>query len=589
MGRRTLGGTMTDTGSGGRRLRTLVAVVVAMFVLASCAAIPEASDPEAIKRVDEANTPAEVPAPPEDVDPLALVRNFADAAGSPANDYEAARLHLTRQTREQWQPPRELLIVDEVDTIPQPPPPGAPRSVQMVSLQVDKVGRLKADKSFVPESGSYEVPVRVEMQPNGQWRIANPPPELLVSRSAFEDNYRPVPVYFLDHTRDGVVPDQRYVVAQPGPAQPSRVIELLNGGPSEGFRGAMDTALPPDAVTKTNVSEAEDGALVVNFSDLGRPAPEVRRLIAAQVVLSLQGVSNARVRLLEDGTPLLPDTPELRPADVAQFESDNGDAGASSGLAVVDERLRVLDDNAAPVPGPAGSGEYDVVRAGQSADGSRLAAAVRRPGGVGLRVGEYGGTLQELPIGGVQLTEPTWRGSSQVWTVVDSRRIAYAVQGRDGNWSTGEVDSAELAGDRPITDLRISRDGTRLAAVVDGTIVVAGIVGDAGDLRLYRPTPLTGGPSDVTITGVEWIGDDSLVAMTSSSGVPVLETSVDGFQWSSYSSANLQQPLTAITVGPGRKVVVADNSGLWQATGDQDLWRLLQVPIGGGSIPFFPG
>ena len=47
----------------------------------------------------------------------------------------------------------------------------AQRSVQMVSLQVNKVGRLKADRSFVPESGSYEVPVRVELQPNGEWRV----------------------------------------------------------------------------------------------------------------------------------------------------------------------------------------------------------------------------------------------------------------------------------------------------------------------------------------------------------------------------------------------------------------------------------
>ncbi|GAB3296334.1 LpqB family beta-propeller domain-containing protein [Parasphingorhabdus pacifica] len=573
----------------GPRNRVLALIAVLTFPLSACAAIPETSDPKVVKPVEQGNGTTPVPRPPEGVDAFALVRSFIDSAAAPESEHAAARLHLTEDARKTWQPSRGMLIVNEVDTIPAPQPQGAPPNVQHVVVKADKVGRLLPDQSFVPETGEYVTRIRVERRADGQWRITDPPRELVVGRGSFDVNYRSVPIYFLDHERKSVVPDVRYVVSQPESTLPRRVVDLLMSGPSAGMRSAMGTALPDGVYPKTNTSEADDGALVVNLSELGDLPDESRGLLAAQVVLSLQSVSNARVRLQEEGVPLLPDEQELRPTDVASYKEDVATRTDLPGLVVVDERLVTLNSQAKQVPGPTGSGEWDVLRAARSRDGERLAAVVRRPeGGVQLRVGSYGERLPAVPVVGADMARPTWRGRSEAWTVVDGREVVRVFEGENG-WVPQHVDAREFAGGQPIKGLRLSKDGTRVAGVVDGHIVVAGVSHEGDNVVLREPTVLKRGSHDLEISEVEWLDGDSLVAITTSNTSPVVEVSVDGYEWSSYTSTNLIQPVQGLTVAPDGRVVVSDESGVWAADGAQDLWGWMEAPIYGPSIPFFPG
>lgn len=570
-----------------KHIAALVAIVA--LPLSACASIPEHSDPKVVKPAEEGNSSPSVPDPPADVDSYKLVRSFIESAAAPASEHEAARRHLTEAARKAWHPSSGMLILEHVDTIPVPEPPGTPPNTQVVGVQADKVGRLLPDQSFVPESGEYATEMRVERQDNGQRRIIDPPRELVASRGSFDTNYMPVPIYFLDHTRDGVVPDLRYVVSQPESTLPRRVIDLLVTGPSAGMRSAMGTAVPEDVYPKTNTSEAADGALVVNLSELGDLPEEGRRLLAAQVVLSLESVSNARVRLQEEGVPLLPDAEELQPRDVASYRAGQGTNPELPGLAVANEQLVRLDRRATRVPGPVGSGEWDVLRAAQSADGAELATVVREPeAGVRLRVGPYGEWLPPTPVVGADMTRPSWRGGSEVWTAVNGHDVVRLIRGEDG-WTPQRVDAREFSGGGKISELRLSGDGTRAAGVVDGRIVVAGVVHEGGGVALRDPTVLDRHAGTAEIAKVEWLTNSSLVATTTSSTSPVVEMSVDGYKWSSYASTNLRQPLTGLTVAPDGRVVVADQSGVWEADDPQDLWGLLQVPVGGGSIPFFPG
>lgn len=575
-----------------RRTALGVLAVVALALTASCASIPEESEPKVVKAADnDAPTPESVEPPPDDLDPLGLVRNFINSAAAPANDHAAARLHLTPEAAATWRAPSEVLVVDRLNTYPAEEPPDAPANVRMVTLLARKVGRLRPDRSFATETGTYNIRFRLEQQVDGEWRIANPPRRLVVNRPSFKENYRSVPIHFLDKQRDGMVQDRRYVLSRPASTVPARVIDLLLSGPSQPFRAAMNTALPPDASTATNVSEAGNGALVVNFNDLGELRERIKRQIAAQVVLSLQNVSNARVRLLEEGTALLADQPVLRPRDVAGFASDNDVRTDVRPLAVVDARLLVLDKKAPPIPGPAGAGKYEVVTAARSGGGSRIAAVVRESrDGVALRVGGYGGSLDRVGESGSFMTRPSWRGESEVWTVVDGTRVVRAIREDNGGWTVREVDATAFRGGGRISSLRVSRDGTRVAGVVDGRIVVAGIVGNKNSLALQRPTTLNGHLGEAKVTGVEWLSSDSLVAVTDSGTDPVIEVTVDGFSWDSYESANLRQPVAAVTVGPENRVIVADRNGLWRSDDQDELWELLPgVPIGGRSIPFYPG
>lgn len=575
----------------GRHWFVLLVVLAGVLPLVACASIPDSSDLIPVRRVDEGDVQTPTPAPRPNLDAFELVRSFVDHSAESENDYAAARSHLTPAAKQSWNPPQRTLIVDFVDTIPVPSPEGTPLGVQWVSVQATKVGWLEPDQSFVPDAGRYSDQLRVERQLDGQWRIATPPAELVASRQSFTDNYRAVPVYFLDHDRTGVVPDLRYVVSQPASTLPRRVVDLLVMGPSQSFRAAMGTALPDGVHPQTNVSEADDGALVVNLSSLGVVTLETRRLIAAQVVLSLERVSNSRVRLQEDGAPLLPNQEELRPADVASYDTGSSAVRQDApGLAVVDERLHLLDQRAAPVPGPTGSGELAVIQAGQSPGGSQMAVVVRRPtGGVELQVGPYGAAPVPVGVQGSFMSKPTWHGNNEFWTVVDGQRVVRVAQGLDGRWQAFPVDTRAFAGGHEISDLRLSGDSTRVAGVVDGGIIVGGVSDQNGQTVLQPPVVLSGGPQNATVTSVEWLDDDSLVAITESSAAPVVGVTVDGFKWTTYASENLTQPMGAITVTPDKKVVVADHSGVWQVSGPSDVWHLLPVPIGGSSIPFYPG
>ena len=141
---------------------------------------------------------------------------------------------------------------------------------------------------------------------DGQWRIARLPSGVLVRMSDFRVNYRTVKTWFVDPVRQ---------VAVPGPALPAGLAGARAGGPRDGTaaRRPVDgvagwalTMFVTNAQLRSNVATSPDGALIVDLTQLGDLDEAGRRLLAAQVVLSLAEVSVGRVRLLADGAPLRP-------------------------------------------------------------------------------------------------------------------------------------------------------------------------------------------------------------------------------------------------------------------------------------------
>ena len=74
------------------------------------------------------------------------------------------------------------------------------------------------------------------------------------------------------------------------------------------------------------------------------------------------------------------------------------------------------------------------------------------------------------------MTRPSWAPSGfEVWTVLDATTVARAVLDPDGNARVAPVDARELTGLGPVQDLRLSRDGLRVAAVVRGGLYTAAL------------------------------------------------------------------------------------------------------------------
>lgn len=576
-----------------------VFLLLAMLVLTGCANIPEESTPKAVPDAQQQVTDAAEQPPTRNLNAFDLVREFVRRSGNP----EAARMYLTERAQANWAGDGKPNIIhdtfgtlpvqnNEDDKLSGDGQGGAGDAPVTVVLRVTQIGRLGPDSAFVPAIGQREFRVGVRRE-DGQWRIDEPPPGVWVPVADFAIGYRQVAVYFFDPDLRITVPDLRFVSAQPATGLPARVIGLLMDGPSNTMQRALTSSLE-DVGADSNVVPDADGTLQVNLSPVGDKSEDEREQIATQIVLSLQTVTSARLRITGDGQDLIPGHGDWRLSDLKQYDAPTKPNPDQPGLLSAGGRLRILKDGKA-IDGPAGNGEYDVVSAAQSIDGDQLAVVTRVDGRLRLRVGRYGDTLQEVELDAATMTRPTWRVStaenqpaSEVWTVEDGN-VVRVVRTGDETWKSVEVNASALDAFGPITQLRLSRDGTRAAMITaTGKLVVASVVRDKDSVSLTLPRSLQ--PTMiVAAVGVDWYNQHTLVVATEQTTLPVINVSVDGFSIETYDSNNLQFPVRAVTAAPDRDIVVTDSSAVSSVSGLGQVWRQLQNGQGSSAIPFYPG
>ena len=575
-----------------RRLPPLLAgpvaalLTAALTILGGCATIPYSSDLQVVRSMPAGSGQLAPAGPERGVDPFRLVREFIEATGSPANGHAAARAFLAHQAAASWDDQAGVTVIEDAPGAA--PLPGAADGVRRIRVSGTRLGVLGADGAFTPEAGMLSIPLDV-ISEHGEWRISNPPPGVLVEASAFQRSYRQVRVYFVDPTRGTLVPDLRWVPAQPASTLPGRVLELLLAGPSQRLAGAVRSMLPPGARPRSNMLVTPSGRTAINLTGMDTLSEPDRRVAAAQIVSSLDGVVPAPFRLLADGEPLVPGQAEWRPADVASYAAPAEPRPEVPGLVVVGGRLRGL--NGAPVPGPAGSGQFPVLSAARSSPGGELlAVVVTGPDGhPQMRVGPTNGDLVAVPLDAVTMTRPTWRPSgTEVWTVVNGRAVVGVAVSDAGPPLTYPVNATELTQLGPISQLRLSRDGVRVAAVVGGRLVVAAVVNESGTWSLRHPQVLREG-SLPPVASVDWARPELLVVASAGASPQVSSVSVDGLTRRQVSSTNLTGPLTEIAAAPGREVLVADATGLWAYSDTQEVWLPVLGGIGPGAVPLYPG
>jgi len=567
-----------------RWLTTLV--IVGCAALAGCAAIPASSDLEVIRSMPVGAQLAPPPGPERGVDPFRLVREFIEATGSAANGHAAARAFLTRNAAASWDDRAGVTVIEDAPGAA--PETGPGDGIRRIRVGGSRLVTLTADGSFIPAMGSFSVLLDVVSE-HGEWRISNPPPGVLVEASAVQRNYRQVRVCFVDLNPGTLVADLRWVPAQPAATLPGRVLDLLLAGPSQRLAGAVRSAIPEGVRPRSNVLVSRSGRTVINLSGVDALTEAQRRLVAAQIVGSLDGLVPTPLRLLADGEPLMAGQPELRPADIASYAPPTGPRPDIPGQVVVGGRLRSL--NGAPVPGPAGDGRLTVLSAARSnPNGEMLAAVVAGPDGhPQLRVGPADGDLAVAPVEAQTMSRPTWRPSgTELWTVVNGRSVVGVALSGTGPPLAYSIDASELTRLGTISQLRLSRDGVRVAAVIDGRVVVAAVVTESGTVSLRHPQVLRDGSLPPTAS-VDWARPELLVVASAGPSPQVFSVSVDGLTRRQLSSTNLTGPLTDIVAAPGREILAADATGLWTYSDTQEVWNPLLGGIGPGSVPLYPG
>ncbi len=569
--------------------RVLPAAVVLLAVLVpGCATVPESSDVQVLRSVPAGPQVAPPAGPTPGASPFRLVRDFIEATGTPANGHAAARAFLTRQAAASWDDDAGLTVIEDSPDTPESGPVRGADSSSVV-IRAARIGTLAADGSFTSDGGLSSVVLDL-VREDGEWRISNPPPGVLVESTAFQQNYVTVSAWFVEPTGGTLVPDMRWVPAQPDDTLAGRALDVLLAGPSEALADAVVSAFPPGARPRSNMLVGPDGRAVIDLAGMEAVEAQQRRLAAAQIVSTLDGlVRRPPFQLLADGEPLVAGKPDWRAADITSYTAASGPRPDVPGLVVHDGRLRGLDG--APLPGPAGSGELTVLTAARSSpEGERLAAVATRPDGrLRLLVGATGEGLTAVALDAVSMTRPTWRASgNEVWTVINGTTVAGVALSDSAPAATYQVNAAELAEFGPITELRLSRDGVRVAAVVGGQLVVATVVSRPGEVSIQQARVLRAGSIPPPVS-VDWARSDQLVVASSDPAPQVSEVSVDGLVYQPMSSTNLTAPLAGVVAAPGRETVVSDANGLWTYSPSQEVWEPLLGGIGPGAVPLYPG
>ena len=572
-------------------------LAVLTVVLAGCAGVPSSSSPQAIGTVGRP-APASLPKPTPGMDPDILLREFLKATADPANRHLAARQFLTESASSGWDDAGSALLIDNVVFVET----REPEKVS-VTMRADILGSLTGEGAL-PDPGPIEL-----IKTSDGWRIDTLPNGVFLDWQQFQETYKRNTLYFVDPTGKTVVPDPRYVAVSEPDQLATELVSKLIAGPrpemAKTVRNLLDEPLKLSGpVTradggKTGVGRGYGGARI-DLENLSTTDPHSRQLLAAQIIwtLSRAGINGPYV-INADGAALDDRFADgWTTADVAATDPGAAD-GAAAGLhALVGGSLVSLDEFSAPrVPGAFGQTPGQVAAA-LSRSGQEVASVVvQRPGAPdmasSLWVGPLGGSAAQV-MDGRTLSRPSWSLDESIWVVVDGLNVVRAVQDASGQPARIPVDSTAVTARFPgaITELQLSRDGTRAAMVIDGRVILAGVEQtEGGGYALTFPRRLGYGLGNTAVSLGWRTGDDIVVSRTDPQH-PVSYVNLDGVN-SDAPSRNLLMPVTTVAANPST-VYVSDGRGVLQLSGasaeDGDpSWVEVRPLMVAGAKPVLPG
>jgi Lipoprotein LpqB beta-propeller domain len=177
---------------------------------------------------------------------------------------------------------------------------------------------------------------------------------------------------------------------------------------------------------------------------------------------------------------------------------------------------------------------------------------------------------------------------------VDGNNVLRAIQEpASGQPARIPVDSGALASrfPGPITDLQLSRDGTRAAMVIGGEVILTGVEQTpGGQYALTYPRRLGFGLGN-TVVSLYWRTGDDMVVTRNDTAHPVSYVNLDGVN-SDAPTHGLPIPLTAIAASPSTVYVAAPQGVLQYSAGaaeSQQTWSEVPGLMMGGALPVLPG
>lgn len=570
------------------RMKTLGAVLSVAVLVSSCASLPNSSEPQSLKRLDNPSSQQDS-GPISGREPDLLLRDFYANSANPLKQYAQARNYLTPDANNQWKPGPETVIIDRI-SMSRNSTAGADHVSYTVTGTI--VGTLGEGGAYNPRNEDYRAVVTLERR-DGEWRIAELPNQAIIERTELRNRYIPRDLYFFDPTGNTLVPDRRWMFAGTN-TQDTALISLLLAGPSPTLApGVMDELPNSAAYTRTNNGVYE----LTGLSSLSEAA---RRRLAAQLTwtLALAEISEP-FSFSIDGDLVRNDrnNPKLSVNDFPEYNPSASGTSAGVLYALTNGKASSISDgNVVAVPGFLGTNggieSMDVA----SLNHTNVAASVVTTNAEGdkksqLYMGPVDGDSTKI-LTAATLTKPTFEANSQaVWTVMDGNKVMRVAQSSSSSSiSQTEVDTSELGENHgDISVLRLSPTGVQAAFIVDGRVYVATVARPtAGDRKLTNVRELVPAIGDSAIT-LEWSVNSTLLVGTVSTDTPVWRAEVDGSSAIPLSSGNIVAPVVAVSSNSSTVFITDSRAALQLSTsGNSTYWREVPGLEGARSITIVP-
>jgi Lipoprotein LpqB beta-propeller domain/Sporulation and spore germination len=585
-----------------------VAVAVVAAVACACATVPTGG-PIVSEKIAPAGGPQAgdyeqliAPPPQSGWTPEQIVSGFLLAGADFTGDHKVAAQYLTPGARRSWHPGSKAIVFSS-------PPVAAPVSqrgngatVQVSGQQVASIGSQGEGEYVATAHGGTHYPVTFTLHMvRGQWRIADPPDQLLLTSDDVARAYRSQDLYFFDPTMSALVPDPVFVPVQENPVPQS--VQSLFRGATGWLSRATRTAFPPG----TRLNSVDESGDVVRV-DLGGAAAHTaqhqQELMSAQLAWTLRefpdAAQNLNLILEINGRPVtLPSigSPEQPVSTSWQGYDPSGEGAGSSFPAFFvgdGNRVNILNSvgagsQAAPVPGGAGTGQVPLHQIAVSPDPATSEIAGVSPGDDSVYTGKLsssGSLAQQLS--GKNFTNPSWDRDGNLW-------IAGSSGGKPGIWMlAGGVHPVQVrmpGGYGPVQALRVARDGARIALITGtGTgqqLLVGAIDRNGSQISIGTVVPIGTGLSQMAqMTDLAWSDADNLVVLAQPSGgqEQLFKVPVDGEPYQALGTA--PAGTQSVAAAPGLPVLAGvPGSGSVQYSPDELSWRDLIR----GQYPAYPG
>lgn len=530
---------------------TTLALSVGLLVT-SCVGIPSSGSVEAgpeFGELTETDTIFNPLGPQPGAEPLGILEGFIDAFTGTQSDYAVARQFLSTSFQAEWDPRHSVAIRLGSETF---------RTVDSDTLEYSFMTRAGLD-----EHGSYTAnPLETQtlsysfVQEDGEWRISEAPPGIVLAESTFRTIFSQHSLYFYDLALLRLVPDQRWF---PGGSTATRIVSALLEGVPPWLEGAVVSQFPEGtALTQGTAVTVESSIARVDLtSEAAGASPRQRQLMKLQLSESLASVSSvASVELSVSGTSLAIDA---LGADAPVVDPR------------VDARPLILKDD---VFGYAAGDELTPITS-LSQKIVDLAATAATLGALGNTASVLAGDGTVWTVRGGQipprlvdsrpnLISPSLDDYGYTWSIPRDRPDGLLVFDFEGNSYPVVTGFANPAS---VVSIDVSRDGARVAVLLQGAagprLVVAAVIRDGA--QGYVPTTLGTPILDVLLEP----GDALDATWVDESSVATLEVAGDVYTTMLYEvggfavSLGRTEPAEAIVGGNGRtgiRLLGADGS-----------------------------